>query len=330
MNLTIIHGFDLGAPLVALQWGSCGVPLHAFTRDGRETVIDTCSGCLVESSSLAAEEVARVVCRPHSDRPSFITAHGVLGASDESAPPLTDVRDASWSPNGRFLAVLSGRGLNVWNVDKRKLVAAPPQAGGFELIAWNPTSGDGCGQLAATIRTGVLLWSACGAVTVHAFPRSPAATALAWHPAGRYLAVACQDGDVRIVDPATGQTIRLQGAIGTVRRLLWDHKGAFLIGVSVASLSVWNVLSAVHYGSNLAWTQREAPLTDVALRGMGNLLAAGDIEGRVELLRVNARTAMLRSTDFPSSISHLAWSASGRRLAVGTDGGKVSVVRVCR
>ena len=71
------------------------------------------------------------------------------------------------------------------------------------------------------------------------------------------------------------------------------------------------------------------PLTDVALRGNGNVLAVGNIEGRLEL-RLSSPTACLRSAEFASTITHLACSTSGRRLAVGIDGGQVCIVRVCR
>ena len=330
MSLDLIHRFSLGASLVGLQWGSCGVPLRAFTRDGRESVLDTSSGTLLRSTSFAEGPVSRVICRPRSDRSFFVTTQGVLNDSDDSVPPLEAVRDATWSPCGRFLSVLSGRGLTVWNADKRKLVTPPSRLEGFDLMAWNPTPADGFGQLAATVPSGVLLWSACGVTALRVGPCSAPTSGLAWHPAGRHLAVAYQSGSVEIWDQLTDQSVRLAGAVDPVRRLLWDHKGSFLIGVSLTSLCVWNAQAAMHCGHADAWAQREAPLTDVAQRGNGNLLAVGNIEGRLELRRLSSPSACLRSTEFASTVTHLAWSTSGRRLAVGIDGGQVCIVRVCR
>jgi len=141
-----------------------------------------------------------------------------------------------------------------------------------------------------------------------------------------------QFGHLAPVDKSRGRTadlsVRLAGAVDPVRRLLWDHKGTFLIGVSLTSLCIWNAQAAMHCGHTDAWVRREAPLTDVALRGNSNLLAVGNIEGRLELRRRSSPTACLRSAEFASTITHLAWSTSGRRLAVGLDGGQVCIAGV--
>ena len=102
MSLDVIHRFSLGASLVGLQWGSCGVPLRAFTRDGRESVLDTSSGTLLRSTSFAEGPVSRVICRPRSDRSFFITTQGVLSDSDDSVPPLEAVRTLPGAHAGGF------------------------------------------------------------------------------------------------------------------------------------------------------------------------------------------------------------------------------------
>jgi hypothetical protein len=111
---------------------------------------------------------------------------------------------------------------------------------------------------------------------------------------------------------------------------LWDRKGKLLIGVTLKSLHTWSLLAAIHRADAHAWARAGAPLTDVALRGSGNLLAIGDLDGKLEIRRLNGMTAPLHSIRFHSSISHLSWSASARRLAVGVDSGQVYVMRVCK
>jgi WD40 repeat protein len=328
--VNIIHQFQVCGPIIALQWGSCGVPLRAYARDGHENVLDTSSGCLVRSTSFVAGRVARVVCRPHSDQSSYVTENGILGGLDDNTPELEGVRDINWSPCGRFLAVLNERGLNIWNAERRKTFTYPSEGEDFESLAWNPIPDDGCGQLAATIPSGVLLWSACGALGRRVLPHLAGTTVIAWHPDGRYLALAYQDGAVRIWDHGTNQSIWLHAGGNTVRRLLWDRKGKLLIGIALKSLHLWSLFAAIHCGRDHAWAQHDTPMTDVALRGSGNLLAAGHLDGNVELRRLNAATTLLQSMKFHSSISHLSWSASGTRLAVGVDSGHVYVVRVCR
>jgi WD40 repeat protein len=332
----VIHQFEVGAPIVALDWGNCGVALRAFTRDGCEKVLDTGSGRVERAISFVEGQVARVVCRPRSDRSSYITANGVLGGLDENTPRLEGVRDVTWSPCGRFLAVLNERGLAIWNADKRKLFEHPqPQAEYFESMAWNPAPDDGCGQLAAAAASSVLLWSARGALTRRELPCPAAMTAMAWHPGGQYLAFAHQNGAVRIWDRKGGECIRLHGSVNAVRRFLWDRKGKLLIGITLKALHVWNLFGAMHFGAmhsgrTHACAEGGAPLTDAALRGCGNLLATGDLDGKVELRRLNSTTTLLQAMTFRSSISHLSWSASARRLAVAIDSGEVYVVRVCR
>jgi hypothetical protein len=118
--------------------------------------------------------------------------------------------------------------------------------------------------------------------------------------------------------------------VNAVRRFLWDRKGTLLIGITLKALHVWNLFGAMHGGRTHACAEGGAPLTDAALRGCGNLLATGDLDGKVELRRLNSTTTLLQAMTFQSSISHLSWSGSARRLAVAIDSGEVYVVRVCR
>jgi WD40 repeat protein len=294
-------------------------------------VLDSGTGELLRTATFSAGPVSRVACKSHSDRPTFLTEDGVSGATDQSVPRLDSARDLSWSPCGRYLAILRAGSLSVWSAEEQKLVTLPAQMNGTELIAWNPNPDNGCVQLAATVAYGVFLWSAMGAAAIRVLPPAAETRALAWEPAGRYLALAYRNGDVQTWDYRTNQRLRLRCEEHPVHRLLWDRSSAILIGASITSLCAWNVKALINGRRGSSWEERqESPLTDLAFRGSGNIFATGNVEGRLELRRAGNRTGALPSKDFGSPITHLAWSVSGKRLAVGMDGGQICVVRVCK
>lgn len=330
-TLQITHRFEVGDRLIALQWGRCGHPLRAFTRDGRETVFDTVSGHLIRTTSFTAENTSCVCCRPQTSEFSFLSADGVSGSPDPDTPRFRDVSALSWSPCGRFLAVLAAETLNIWNAEKRKLVTAPHQIRQFGGLAWRENPPDGCGELATGIPGGVLLWAASGSISLHEHPGLAAASVMAWQPGGRYLALGYPDGTARIWNPVAAAITRLQGPAAPITRMEWNEAGSILIAMSGRAISAWSLSAALHNGGQtLGWERRESPMTALAMRGTGRLAAVGHLDGLLELRRMSGGMPLLQALWLPSSIAHLAWSPSGRRLAVGIDGGEVCVVRACR
>lgn len=329
--LNIVDHHRLGASLVALHWGACGLPLRAFTRDGRRAVLEIGTGCVQQSDRLSEDPVLRIACRSCSREICCLTEDGILIGSNESVPRLDNVREATWSPCGRFLAILRAKTVEVWDAEDRKLVPLPAQMSAIERIAWNPNPDCGSAQFAAGVKPGVLLWSAMGMMALRVVPPIAETTVLAWQPTGRFLALAYHTGDVQLWDYRTNQRVHLRSAEDPVRLLLWDRNGAALIGASLTHLCTWNVSGIINgrHGRSCEEYQ-SSPLTDVAFRGTGNILATGNAEGRLELRRSGDRAGALSTQHFEAAITHLAWSASGKRLAVGLDCGDVFVVRVCK
>jgi serine/threonine protein kinase len=117
-----------------------------------------------------------------------------------------DAEQVTLAPGGRVTVRVQGGPLGAWS-----LVARPPPLPGVRR--WTVTSRSGRGS----VRT------------------------LAYHPQGRWLAAANEDGVIRLVDPNTSQLARaLVGHAGTVRSLRWSPDGERLASVGAdRTLRVW-------------------------------------------------------------------------------------------
>jgi WD40 repeat protein len=113
--------------------------------------------------------------------------------------------------------------------------------------------------------------------------------------------------------------------------LVWNSNGAAIAGISTTCLLYWNVRAALH-GNRDAGSIRQfdTPVCRIAFRPNGNILAVVNIQGGVDLWRAAKNGKVLRFADLGAALTHLAWSTSGKQLAVATSSGQVYAARVCK
>lgn len=284
-----------GQPIAGLVWDSCCPLLRVLERDGSQLLIDTSRNLTI--------------------------------AEDRATPAFGHVRQLEWSPCGRYVAFLREDHVDIWNTRKRKWVTSPPAWDRVERLAWRPNPVNSEGQLSAATACGLILWSAEGDFDSR-FPQlSSAPTALAWDPTGTWVALAC--GGLHIWNARTGERIVL--AADALHELAWAPNGDWLAGASAHALFAWNIQAVLHGRLDAHRVcQMESPVSRIAFRPGGNLLAAGTIHGCVQLRRPVVAAGLLRSADLGASVTQLAWSANGKHLAAATSCGKAYATRVCR
>lgn len=290
---------DAQDPIAGLFWEPCRPILHVFQKAGREILID-----VPLDSVCCCREIA------------------ALEGSEQ----------LEWSPCGRYGAIARGGHLAVWNSRKNKVVPSPPGSGAIERMVWRPNPQNSEGELWLATSTGLAVWSADGDYRIPCKEFRSETAALAWDPTGTYLARACKRGGLCVWNPRTNQEARLQwDGEYPIREFAWNSKGAMLAGAAANSLFVWSIPAALHGKTHARFVRRlNAPVSRLAFRPGSNMLVVGSIDGGLELLRAVESSEAPRCAQLGAAVSHMAWSAHGKQLAVATSLGQVHAMRVCK
>lgn len=168
-------------------------------------------------------------------------------------------------------------------------------------------------QLAAALADGPITILAVTGERLHELPgHGLGTTAVAWHPNGRLLASAGQDGHVRLWESQTGvQALALRHATSWVERVSYDASGRYLAAAAGRSLRVWDALAHLV----CEHTDHASTIADLAWKpGLPQIAAVA--YGGTTLWGLDARTPLRRYAWKGSSLV-LAWSPDGTMFATG-------------
>jgi WD40 repeat protein len=184
-------------------------------------------------------------------------------------------------------------------------------------------------RLAASRYDGVSLWWAGS--------EDPRPATLTWKgahlgvifsPDGKYIVTAMQENALHGWRLADSKDMRMSGYPAKPRSLSWSAKGRFLAssGANAAILWPFHFRDGPMGKPPLQLGAREVLVTRVACHPREEIAAIGYQDGMVLAVRfADAQEALLRRPgDGP--VSALAWDASGRLLAFGTESGAAGVV----
>jgi WD40 repeat protein len=216
-------------------------------------------------------------------------------------------------------------------------------------------------RLAAAIADGpIALLSATGERLYELSGHTLGTTALDWHPDGRLLASAGQDGHVRLWDTQTGaQAQALRHSTSWVERVAYHPSGRYLAAAAGKELRVWDdkanlvcaqrdhastiadiawkpgteQIAAVAYGGTTLWAlDQPEPLRRYEWKGSSLVLAwspdaalfaTGDQDQTVHFWYADSGKD-LQMWGYETKMRELAWDPSSRYLATG--GGRDAVV----
>jgi hypothetical protein len=316
------------APAAAPVWrrrvpglaaAALGVGLLAFTSPG-QAVIDSVR------DAIGRDEVRRAPA-PALERlpaPGSLLVQSPEGPwvvrADGSKRLLGPYREATWSPQARFVAVTRASGLLAvepggrvrWSLARRRVTRPRWAPSGFRVAYLSGASvrvvaGDGTGDRR--------LMGSLPGVSAEWLPVGGAVTAVAGQKVlgANVLAVAGPDGRVRAVDVDTRATLWTSRPIRSARRLSWSADGQRLLVATARALVVLDGLGRVRGRTELpagavAAEAAYAPAGDrialVRLRaGVSELVVVG--EGGPRLLFAGA-----------GRLTGLSWSPDGRWLLV--------------
>ena len=238
---------------------------------------------------------------------------------------------------GRWVdLVASAGGIRAWAVG-RAVHLSGAASGTVELpgsataLAFDP-AGE---RLAAAHYHGVTIWSAHAPARLLQTPGCP--RSLAWSPDGRYVVCGLQENALHGWRLSDGGDIEMGGYPGQPRSLSFAADGTFLASSGAPRVVCWRFdpPEAGEQPSECGIPSSRTPVCRVACHPNHPLVAAGYHNGAVLLCQPGsddalfARASSMAEPGKPragSSITALAWSADGARLAMATEAGEVGLL----
>ncbi len=235
------------------------------------------------------------------------------------------VERLEWSPSGRYLATASGKRLRAWTAEGELAREWTPHASTIADIGWKP----GEDILASCGYNGLAFWAPGEAEARRSFPWKGSMLALAWSPNGEHIATGNQDSTIQFWTVKTGKELHMWGYPAKIRELAWDRQSRYLASGGSATCVVWDCSGKGPAGSKpITLDFHQKLLTQLAFQKNGPLLASGCDEGLVAIWKPGKGEQRLATAHVGGSVGGLAWSPEGRRLAVGSAEGTVTVFAV--
>jgi dipeptidyl aminopeptidase/acylaminoacyl peptidase len=240
------------------------------------------------------------------------------------------VEHLAWNPLGgtnkltpHLLASAAGRKLRLWDADGKLVRAYPDHPSTISAIEWKP----GGNFLTSTAYGRLAIYGTGADKPTREFDWKGSILALAWSPTGKFVATGGQDATVHFWFEKTGKDLQMWGYPTKVRELSWDASGRYLATGGSAEVTIWDCIKSPEGTKPIQLRGHENFLTALAYQHRGPLLASAGEDGRVVVWNPAKSTRAVAGIASNSAIARLAWSPDDTRLAVGTAGGAVVVLR---
>jgi WD40 repeat protein len=153
-------------------------------------------------------------------------------------------------------------------------------------------------------------------------------TGIAVHPAGDAVVTAMQENSLHGWRLADGQHMRMSGYPAKTESLGFTRNGKWLASSGADSIVLWPFFGGGPMGkAPVELAQIEGILcTRVACHPKDELVAAGFADGTVAVAQISTKRVVIIAEPGRATISALAWSPDGGRLAFGTEHGQAALV----
>jgi WD40 repeat protein len=238
-------------------------------------------------------------------------------------PGMSWSEHLAFAPDGRRLAIATGRILALWSPDGTMQHRFEPFPGTIAALAWDKGGRD----LGVATQGGIVVHRIEGA----SFPRRQykwpgQCLTVAFSPNGRTLATGLQDGSVHFWYLASGKDSQMRGYPSRVGLTSWSGNGRYLATNAGADVVVWDFGGRGPEGSKPLQLRGHSDLLEcLAFQPGGGYLVSAGRDWRLSLWLPGKADVALDAHLTDSEASCLRWSPDGHYVAVGERKGKLTV-----
>lgn len=152
--------------------------------------------------------------------------------------------------------------------------------------------------------------------------------AIALAPDADYVITAMQENALHGWRLPEKTDLSMSGYPAKTRSFSWDKRGRWLATSGANAAIVWPFVGKLgpQGKAPLQPGEREAPVTAVAFHPTEEVLAIGYSDGAAILVRFADQTGMELDEPGEGAVTALAWSADGKRIAIGDEAGRGAII----
>jgi len=193
-------------------------------------------------------------------------------------------------------------------------------------LAFSP---DGA-NIAVARYIGVNVWNLSSGILLHELYWRGSHTAVTWSPDGRYIVTATQDRDLHCWLLPSGKDFKMSGYPSKIRSIGWTASSSYICASGADTVTSWHCDEGGPGGKpalELGYVFN-GTVMHVAPHPERESVAAGYDDGTVLIGDIVNGDALIAKPAGGGPVSCIDWAPDGKSIAVGTQGGTFTVIRL--
>jgi WD40 repeat protein len=233
------------------------------------------------------------------------------------------IEHLSWSRHGIYLAVASGRLVDIFNLDGELLRRHEAHTSTVSALQWSSNH-----KMVLSSSYGQVRFLPIKGQEPNPLLWKTSLIALALSPNERYLAAGTQDATIHFwpLPYRVGRDLEMSGFPAKIHLLDWSSNGRYLASNCQDEIIVWDTSDQGPEGRRPSILGPHFKKVNCfAFMPGQDLLASGDLAGTVRLLQLDESDSILDQDELSGPVSALSWAPRAKMLAGASASGRVRI-----